>query len=251
MKKTNTFTRVSLVGLLILLGTIGCTVPIDRDLSQAKDKMNKFLAGYGLTIKSSKYKDTLGLYEFVVNGNKIIYLDEKMNNVLIGDVININTKENYTDQRLNQLEVIDFNKLPLDQAVKVVQGNGQVAIAVFTDPDCPFCKKLEQDLKKVDNITIYNFLYPIDSLHPNAKKKSTQIWCQGNKRSQVWVDYMRDNKAIPKVSECSNPIQKNLKLGDDVGIYGTPVIFLPDGKRIGGYIPYGEFTKIINQYRKK
>ncbi|MCV2509464.1 MAG: DsbC family protein, partial [Neisseriaceae bacterium] len=230
---------------------IGCALATNKDLSQAKAKMNNFLAGSGLNIKSSKYVDSLGLYEFVVDGNRIIYLDEKMKNVLIGDVINVKTKENYTEKRAAQLDVIDFNKLPFDQAIKVVQGNGQVKIAVFTDPDCPFCKKLEQDLKKIDNITIYNFLYPIDGLHPNARKKAIQIWCQGDKKSQVWVDYMRDNKSIPKVSECSNPIQKNLKLGHEVGIYGTPVIFLPDGQRIGGYVPYDQFTKVINQYSKK
>ena len=114
----------------------------------------------------------LGLYELVVNG-EIVYSDENFDYIIYeGNIIDVKNDRNFTEERKRKLAMIPFEDLPLDLAVKRVKGNGERKMAIFTDPDCPFCKRIEGDLAKVDNVTIYMFLFPIDSLHPKADRQS-------------------------------------------------------------------------------
>ena len=117
-----------------------------------------------------------GLYE-VFMGGQIIYTDEKLTFLIAeGRLVDPKTKKDVTGERLEELTKIDFNSLPLDQAIKVVKGNGSRKLVVFSDVDCPFCKRLEQnELSNIDNVTIYTFVYPIESLHPDAAAKSKLI----------------------------------------------------------------------------
>ena len=117
-----------------------------------------------------------GLYE-VFMGGQIVYTDEKLTFLIAeGRFVDPKTKKDVTGERLDELTKIDFSSLPLDQAIKVVKGNGSRKLVVFSDVDCPFCKRLEQnELSNIDNVTIYTFLYPIESLHPDAAAKSKLI----------------------------------------------------------------------------
>lgn len=82
-----------------------------------------------------------------------------------------------TEERIAELGKIDVKSLPLNQAIKYVKGKGERTLYIFSDPDCPYCQRLEQNMVGVDNVTVYIFLYPLTSLHPNAEKVSNQIWC--------------------------------------------------------------------------
>ena len=103
--------------------------------------------------------------------------------------------------------MIPFDDLPLDLAVKRVKGKGERKMAIFTDPDCPFCKRIEGDLAKVDNVTIYMFLFPIDSLHPKAADKAKRIWCSPD-RIKAWDDYMQKGITPTAAPSCDNPVDK-------------------------------------------
>jgi thiol:disulfide interchange protein DsbC len=81
----------------------------------------------------------------------------------------------------------------------------------------------------VDNVTVYVFLYPLTSLHPNAEKVSNQIWCSKNP-AEAWTNYMLNRKLPTNSKSCSSPIQKNIALGQKLNIDGTPTLFLQDGK---------------------
>ena len=119
----------------------------------------------------------LDLYEVVGNGNRIFYTDAKGEFALMGNLIDLKTRVNLTQQRQDQLNVVDFSRLPLDKAFVKVKGDGSRKIAIFTDPDCPYCKRLEQELAKVSNVTVYVFLYPLPQLHPDAPRKARAVWC--------------------------------------------------------------------------
>ena len=87
------------------------------------------------------------------------------------------TKKNLTERELRELTRVAFDSLPLELAIKKVKGNGARKLAIFSDADCPFCARLENELKSIDNVTIYTFLFPIDQLHPDSARKSRMIWC--------------------------------------------------------------------------
>ena len=119
---------------------------------------------------------------------------------------------NLTEERLRKLNRVDVGALPLDMAIKKVKGNGARKMYVFSDADCPFCAKLEQELKNVDNVTIYTFLFPIDQLHPDAARKSRMIWCAPD-RVKAW-DAFYESGALPdNAGDCDNPIAKTVELG--------------------------------------
>jgi len=102
----------------------------------------------------------------------MVYTDAKVAHVLVGSMYDAATKQNLSEERLRKLNRVAFDSLPLDFAIKKVKGNGQRRLVVFSDADCPFCARLEAELKGIDDITIYTFLYPIDQLHPEWRRAS-------------------------------------------------------------------------------
>lgn len=186
-----------------------------------------------------------GLYE-VFMGGQIIYTDEKLTFLIAeGRLVDAKTKKDVTGERMEELTKVDFNSLPLDQAIKVVKGNGSRKLVVFSDVDCPFCKRLEQnELANIDNVTVYTFLYPIESLHPDAANKSKSIWCAPN-RVKAWNDWVFNNKLPASAASCDVPLEKVGELARKVGINSTPTLIFSDGKRMMGAQPYKEIEKSL------
>jgi thiol:disulfide interchange protein DsbC len=191
-----------------------------------------------------------GLYE-VFMGGQIVYTDEKLTFLIAeGRLVDPKTKKDVTGERLDELTKIDFSSLPLDQAIKVVKGNGSRKLVVFSDVDCPFCKRLEQnELSNIDNVTIYTFLYPIESLHPNAAEKSKLIWCASN-RVKAWSDWNFNNKLPANAGNCEVPLERIGELARKVGVTSTPTLIFSDGKRMLGAQPYKDIEKSLQAVKK-
>ena len=187
----------------------------------------------------------LGLYELIVNG-EIVYSDENFDYIIYeGNIIDVKNDRNFTEERKRKLAMIPFEDLPLDLAVKRVKGNGERKMAIFTDPDCPFCKRIEGDLAKVDNVTIYMFLFPIDSLHPKATDKAKRIWCSPD-RIKAWDDYMQKGVAPTAAAICDNPVDKLVQFGTSHGINATPTLVFANGDRVPGAISAAQIEKLLS-----
>ncbi len=202
-------------------------------------------AKLGTKVESVVKAGYLGLYEVYADGN-VFYTDEKMTAVLVGaQLIDAKTMKNVTDERLRKLTAIKFSDLPLERAIKSVRGDGKRVIATFEDPNCGYCKRLAKDLQKLDNVTIYTFLYPIlseDSVH-----KSKQIWCSAD-RVKAWNGWMVDGKAPGGRDDCdTSAIAKNQEYGRKLNISGTPTIFFGDGERVPGAVPLAKIEQRLNQ----
>jgi thiol:disulfide interchange protein DsbC len=187
----------------------------------------------------------LGLYEVVIS-NEIMYADENFDYIIYeGNIIETKTDRNLTEERKRKLAMIPFDELPLNLALKKVKGKGERRIAVFSDPDCPFCKRIEGDLAKLDNVTIYMFLYPIDSLHPQATAMAKRIWCSPDK-IKAWDDYMLKNVAPTAAPTCDNPVDKLVEFGAKRGINATPTLVFANGDRIPGAISAAQIEKMMS-----
>lgn len=182
-----------------------------------------------------------GLWEVRV-GSDILYTDAEGNFVIQGSLIDAKLKRNLTEARIEKLSAIDFEMLPVKDAVTIVRGNGKRRMAVFEDPNCPYCKRFERDLQKVDNITIHLFLYPI--LGGDSPEKSRNIWCSKDK-SKAWQDEMvRDQN--PASASCDTAaIARNLEFGKKHKITGTPTLFFIDGSRIPGAVSTAQVEKYL------
>ncbi len=218
----------------------------DATLDRVKSAVQKTL-GADAPIKSVARTPIPGLYEVSIGG-EILYADEKAQYVILGgNLVDTKTRQNLTEARQSELNKIDFSKLPLDRAFKYVKGNGSRKIAVFSDPNCPYCKRFEETLKssKIDNVTVYTFLYPV--LGPNSDTKSKAIWCASDPL-KAWHDWMLDKKEPPAPNaKCDDgAVKQNVVLGHQLNITGTPTIILTDGRRLPGAVPAEELEKALS-----
>lgn len=198
----------------------------------------------GAKVQSVGKTSYAGLYEVVLDGPQLAYVDEKANYLFMGSVLDLKNQKNLTEERFQKLTAVKFDTLPLDSAIKVVKGNGSRKIAVFADADCPYCKKFEQELVNVKDITVYTFLFPLDQLHPEAGKKSKQIWCAPD-RAKAWEEWMLKGNLPKNDGNCDNPLAKTAELGKKLGIQGTPAIIFADGRRVPGMIPAARLEQML------
>jgi thiol:disulfide interchange protein DsbC len=181
-----------------------------------------------------------GLYE-VVTEDHLFYTDENALYLIDGALYDLKTMRNITDERSRKLFAIDFNNLPLNLAVKKVKGKGTRKLAIFTDPNCGFCKRLEHELLKIDNVTLYLFLYP---MFPGSEEKARGVWCSKN-QVKAWDDLMQ-NDIMPPAGNCKTPIEKVVALGRQLKVSGTPALIFSDGTINPGYMPAAELEKAIS-----
>ena len=197
----------------------------------------------GAQISSIKKTPYSGLYEVYLDG-QLVYLDAKAQYVITGDVIDLKNRANLTQARLNQLQAIKWDSLPLANALKTVKGNGARKLVVFSDVDCPYCRKFEAELSKVDNITVYTFLYPIEGLHPKAVQMSKQIWCAPD-RNKAWDDYIARGSVPNNDGKCANPVDATIALGSKLNVGGTPTLFFANGQRVPGMVPAAQLERLL------
>ncbi|WP_278395155.1 DsbC family protein [Acinetobacter venetianus] len=170
-----------------------------------------------------------GLYSANLD-NQIIYLDENAEHMFIGSMVRLKDQKNLTKDLVLKQNSIDWKQLPLKDAIKTVKGNGKRQLAIFSDPNCPYCKKLEAELDKLNDVTIYTFIYPLKT---QSIAVSKQVWCEANP-AYAWKNLLQKN-IQPKAKTCANPIDRNLELGRKLGVQGTPTLIFGNGlKMVGG-----------------
>lgn len=204
----------------------------------------------GAPVKGLRASVFPGMFEAMV-GDDLIYFDEKLGHFIVGNLIEAATMTNKTEERTAELSAIDVKQLPLKDAIKVVRGKGERVMYVFTDVDCPFCTRLEETLQTTDNVTVYNFMFPIDSLHPAARNKQKAIWCAKD-RVVAWNDAVLKKKFdANQKGECANPIDATVALGQKLGVRATPSFFLADGRMVAGAVPKEQLEARLNAAQVK
>lgn len=242
------------IALLVagLFMSAGCTAAADSSAPPAdlKAKLIKN-AGRDLNITAINKTPIKGLYEVIIDKTNIIYADAKGEYIVRGEMIDLVKGQNVTRERSAELSVTDFSKLPLADAIKETRGDGARKLVVFSDPDCPYCKKLEQEsLARIDNVTIYTFLFPLTSIHPDAERKSRTIWCAED-RVAAWKGFMSGGALPDSKGECANPVAKNLQLGESLGITGTPALIFENGRIVAGAVPADVIDRLLNEARSE
>ena len=237
--------RIATLVLATMASVLGCQAQADQTTDKLKATLQARL-GMDANIRGITKSPVAGLYE-VNLGTQILYSDANGDYVLLGDLVDTKTRRNLTEARLSDLNRVDFANLPFANAVKVVKGNGSRKIAVFSDPNCPYCHQLESTLKSIDNVTVYTFLYPV--LSPDSTAKAKQIWCSSD-RAKAWQSWMLERQAPSASGNCNTAaLDSNLALGAKMNVTGTPTVILADGRRLPGAIDAGRLEHEMNDAR--
>ena len=204
-----------------------------------RERVSKKIPGKVNSIRSLPF----GMFEVVID-SEIVYVDENANYLITGHLYDTRTQEDLTARRSEEVLRVDFGSLPLNLAFKLVRGDGSRAVAIFEDPNCPYCKKLERDMRTLDNATIYIFLYPI--LSDDSVAKSNQIWCSKDPPA-AWTKLMVDGLQPEKMADgCKTPVDDVLQLGHKLSVTGTPTLVFADGRRAPGMVPLDKIEQMMN-----
>ena len=216
-----------------------CTSPLHaQQEQQLRAEIQKKL-GANAKVKSVSPAPVSGLYEVLV-GNDIFYTDTSGKYLIQGEIIELASGKNITEQRQADLNRIKWSELTPANAIKNVRGNGSRQLAVFSDPNCGYCKRLEKSLQQLDNVTIYTYLIPI--LSADSTQKAKQIWCSSDPY-KTYIDWMVNGIAPSGKGECSTPLDKNMAFAKTYGITGTPTLFFTDGSRFPGAVQITDIEK--------
>jgi len=177
-------------------------------------------------------------------GSEIYYTDAEGNHLIQGQLIDTRSRRDLTQERLDKINAIAFDSLPVKDAITIVRGNGKRKLAVFEDPNCGYCKRFERDLQKVSDVTIHLFLMPI--LGPDSTEQSRNVWCAKDK-ARAWMDLMVADKPVAGAAAgCdSSALTRNVEFGRKHRITGTPTLVFANGSRVPGAIAAAQVEKLL------
>lgn len=187
-----------------------------------------------------------GLYEVRI-GDNIFYTDASGDHMISGHIFDTATRTDLTQARIEDVNRVDWSTLPLNNAIVSGDPKGK-PVAVFTDPDCPFCRHLEKEMPNVKGVKVYTFLMPLESIHKQARGKSEAIWCAKDKHKALQAVMLDDKHAADlKSKECKTPVDENIALAEKLGINGTPTLIAGDGRKHAGGFSAAQLEAWVKQ----
>ena len=234
--------------LLLLIAALALSAAALADEASLRRTLEPKL---GVQIEGIEEGPVPGLYEVryrSAQGVQVLYVDATGTYVIQGNVFDLRSKRDLTEERLRKLNAIKFESLPLDLAVKIQRGDGKRVLAMFSDPYCPACRQFERVLAQVDNVTIYVFMYPV--IRPENTDHSRMVWCSAD-RAKAWLELAAAPKPkVPNATKsCGDPVDKVLKLGRSLAVNSTPTLILPNGERVAGGLAPDDLKDLLDQRR--
>lgn len=198
-----------------------------------------------LQIKLSPVK---GIWEVSIDnqGRKgLFYVDFSKRYFLLGPIIEIKSGLNKTLEQMSKLRQVDFSKIPLKTPLVLGNPLAPQKVAIFTDPECPYCGNLHREIDKIikerKDIVFFIILFPLRS-HKDAYWKSKSILCQ---KSIKMLEDAFARKQIPKI-ECDNrEVDENIKLAESLGITSIPTLIFMDGRVVTGVLPAQQIIALL------
>jgi len=176
-----------------------------------------------------------GLLQVQINSD-IVYVTANGQYLLQGQIMDIDTRANITDQAKSGIRLGLLNGLKMDEQITFATENPKYELLVFTDIDCGYCRKLHSQIKEYNDegIAIHYMAFPRAGIGSNSYDKAVSVWCAADQQTALT---MAKQGADPDPENCENPIAEQYELGVALGVTGTPALLTSDGTLIPGYVP--------------
>lgn len=216
-------------------------------LTEAQNKLvAKVAADTGIPVKSIGDSPISGVAEIVAKDGNVVYMTVDGKYLVAGHIFDVASKSNLTAERAAKVSSFDWKSLPLQSALVEKKGTGARKIAVVSDINCGFCRKLEGELSQMKDVVIYRFM--VGMLGPDSVKKADAVWCSKGDRNTAYHSAI-ERKNVPSSPACNTPTAANTKYFSEMGVSGTPTILFDDGTRIGGYSPLSKIEERLSAKR--
>lgn len=238
--------RIKAVAVLCTLALAGAWayaahIKADAAEDQIRQQIVKH-AGPSASVDKISASEVPGIYNARVNGS-LVHFDKTGRFMFTGDLIDIRSGENLSQTWREKNDLVKWAELPLDKAITVTKGNGERELVVFADPNCGYCKRLEKELRQLNNVTVHTFVFPF--LSQDSVEKARNILCS-EKPGLAWHQWMLNGKVPAAAPSCHANLDELVGLGKQLGVRGTPAIIFRDGSRLRGYAGAAEIERRLN-----
>ncbi len=227
-------------GVLCLL-LMAHSVHAEDDAAKLKASLQKRLSD--ISISELKPSPVKGLYEMVF-GTRVAYVSADGQYMFTGDLIDLAGSRNLTALRRGGLVMKSIDALGEGNMIVIGPAKPKRTLTVFTDVDCPYCSRLHLEVPKLTQagVKVRYLLYPRAGKDTETYKRAVAVWCADDRVKAVGIAKSGGKLAM---KSCSNPVDEHVRLGQEVGVTGTPTIVMDDGRVLPGYAPAAELLAAL------
>lgn len=185
-----------------------------------------------------------GVYE-VMLGPSVLYISEDGQFIFKGDVFDLKTLDNVTAKRRGAARIEAFAELGVDSMIEFAPaGDAKRTIYVYTDIDCGYCRKMHLEVAELNaaGIAVRYLAYPRTGIGGESYDKAVSVWCSKDRREALTAS--KAGKTL-HVASCPNPVDEQFRMGEAMGVRGTPAVYSDTGELIGGYVPAAELIRML------
>lgn len=226
------------------------TTAVQAGMKEDSEKIKAMLAKQMPDLQVTEINKTplQGIYE-VIMPPQILYVSADAQYVLSGNIINATTGENLTLPQRDKVRAKAVDMLGEDSMIIFSPKKVKHTVTVFTDIDCTYCRKLHNEIAEYNKLGIrvrYTF-YPRAGIGSESYKKAVSVWCADDRKTAM-TD-AKSGKNIP-AKDCKNPVLAHYRMGEQIGVQGTPALVLESGQVVPGYVPAQRLFDGLEQQKK-
>ena len=177
-----------------------------------------------------------GIFE-LTRGAEVVYVTADGKYAFTGDLVELASNTNLTEQHRRELRAKALDAFPESEMLVFGPKDSKYTVTVFTDVDCPYCRKLHSQIATYNRlgIRVRYVLYPRTGPNTESWTKAEQVWCSSDRNAALTRAKLGDEL---KTKPCAdNPVARSYALGQEFALEGTPAIVMPSGEMLPGYVP--------------
>jgi len=234
-----------LIAALALCFSLSAVAAVEDDIRARLQQLDP-----NIPIQSIDAEALDGFYAVTLASGEVLYMSEDQQFIMSGTLYQVSSQGlvNLTENRLKSIRLEAMKDVKdEDMVIYPAEGERKVRLLVFTDTDCPYCRKLHDEVPELNEmgIEVAYLAFPRSGPGTPTAQKMEAIWCQEGDERLAAMDRAKsgDENAL---QSCENAVNDQFMLGQRVGVTGTPALIFEDGSLVPGYVPAARLKQMLN-----